>query len=119
MSMPHDDPKTQTRADGAARARIMAHPDPRLAETSRYMAHPVRFGNLRKALAGPTARLRRSPVIASSGVPRPKRHRDLALVIALLAVAVLVSASLPGGWAGASSASQSVQAAVASAYSSS
>ncbi len=65
----------------------MAYPDPRLAYTTRHMAHPVRHGPVVWASA-----------LARRITPKEGRRRELAIVLALLLAATAVSASLPGGW---------------------
>jgi lysophospholipase L1-like esterase len=105
--------KTQSRHDAASPSvpRVMAHPDPRVVQSSRYMAHPVHFVRLRKKLAGATSRFGgASSAITPRLLPKSQRHRDLAVVIALLTVAAIVAASLPGGWVGPSAASLSASA---------
>lgn len=96
----------------------MAHVEPKLSQTKRLMAHPVRRGPI-GALAG----LVSSAGARSSGFkfegdrsPASARRRDLALVVVLLLMATVVSASLPGGWANAGSPSGSGSGVVAAAF---
>jgi lysophospholipase L1-like esterase len=77
----------------------MAHPDPRVVQASRHMAHPVRFGRLRRASTGAASRV----------LPANQRHRDFAFAMVFLLVASGVAASVPGGWAGAAYVSPSAQ----------
>jgi lysophospholipase L1-like esterase len=86
----------------------MAHPDPKVAQTKRHMAHPVRLGRARALWASIQTHL---PAFASDGAPARlssdagfvapvrRRHRDLGLVLVFLAVAAAVTSTLPGGWA--------------------
>jgi lysophospholipase L1-like esterase len=87
----------------------MAHPDPKVAEAVRRMAHPIRrgpLGWLQNAFAARTAGT--GPAGADGGaarllgrfVPRDGRRKELAIVLALLLTATAISASLPGGWTG-------------------
>jgi acyl-CoA thioesterase I len=85
----------------------MAHPDPRLAHTTRRMAHPVRTGPLGWAKRVLGAHKLGSPTADSGGTasslvrritPRDGRRREFAAVLALLLAATAISASLPGGW---------------------
>ena len=83
----------------------MAHFDPKLTQSKRLMAHPVRRGPL-GAVAGllSPAEPRRSADAFDGGKPRlGRRHRELAAVLALLVVATVISASVPGGWANSTS----------------
>jgi lysophospholipase L1-like esterase len=83
--------------------RVMAHPDPRVAQSARRMAHPVRHGPiwwLQRASAAASPRLARF-------LPKDQRRRDLAVVLVLLLAATAASASLPGGWAARTSAGPS------------
>ncbi|HEX7491055.1 MAG TPA: GDSL-type esterase/lipase family protein [Candidatus Limnocylindrales bacterium] len=110
MSSPDEDPKIQSRHDigGVAQPRIMAHPEPRLAQSNRYMAHPVRFGRARRAWDSTTSRF--GGTVGGSlkrVLPAEQRHRDLAVVVVFILIASAVAASVPGGWAGAASAGHS------------
>ena len=107
---------------GKAIARQMAHFSPKVIQTKRRMAHPVRRGplwSLRNALAGllPIAN-EPVPALGSGDAPAPsstsRRRREFAVVLALLVVAAVISASLPGGWA-APSATPSASAILAAA----
>jgi lysophospholipase L1-like esterase len=97
----------------AAPQRDMAHPDPKVAEASRRMAHPVRWGRLRALLALVRTHLPDSAGEGGAGdagsvdevvVPARRRYRDLVLVLVFLAAATAVTASVPGGWANPSGA---------------
>lgn len=84
MSSPED--------GGGVPPRQMAHPSPKLAQTKRVMAHPVRRGpiwRVRRALAAP---------FFGRFVPKQRRGREVAVVLALLLVAGVISATLPGAW---------------------
>lgn len=93
---------------GKALARQMAHFSPKVIQTKRRMAHPVRKGVLASVRNGFTGLL---PIDNASAPTRGyidssgqysttrRRRREFAVVLALLVVAAVVSASLPGGWA--------------------
>jgi acyl-CoA thioesterase I len=79
----------------------MAHPDPKVIQTKRIMAHPVRrgpIGAIFGAFSGGSSR------DAEAGVEVARRRRDLTVVLILLLLAAVVSAGLPGGWIGSTSA---------------
>ena len=87
----------------------MAHPDPRVAQAGRRMAHPVRrgpLGWLQNTLAplttgsGPAGADGGASGLLGRLVPKDGRRRELAVVLALLLAATAISASLPGGWTG-------------------
>jgi lysophospholipase L1-like esterase len=81
----------------------MAHFDPKVGQTKRLMAHPVRRGPI-GAIAGLTAtESHRAGRITDERSRTAMRRRDLAVVLALLLVATVVSASLPGGWGNSTS----------------
>ena len=103
---------------GKMRPGQMAHFSPKVAQTKRLMAHPVRRGPLwavRGAIAGALPNASDSgPDAGSAGragrfAAVRHRRRELAAVFALLIVAAVVSASLPGGWARPASATPSGQ----------
>jgi lysophospholipase L1-like esterase len=83
----------------------MAHFSPKVTQSKRLMAHPVRRGPI-GAVAGflSPAESRRTAATFGDGKPRlGRRHRELAAVLALLVVATVISASVPGGWANSAS----------------
>ena len=94
----------------------MAHVSPKVAQSKAHMAHLVRRNPLRSA-GGALADLLPDSSGTGAGAastrflgrlaPKSKRGREVAVVVALLIVAVVVSASLPGVWAAAPSASPS------------
>ncbi|MGA3031155.1 MAG: GDSL-type esterase/lipase family protein [Candidatus Limnocylindrales bacterium] len=103
-------------ASAESQSRPMAHPDPKLAQSSRRMAHPVH----RNPVSSLTARLMellpntRDPGIYGAVArffsrlkPREQRRRELVAVLALLVAAAAVSASMPGGWAESATSSPS------------
>jgi lysophospholipase L1-like esterase len=81
----------------------MAHFEPKVGQAKRLMAHPVRRGPI-GAIAGLTAaESHRAGRITDERSRTAMRRRDLALVLALLLVATVVAASLPGGWGNSAS----------------
>jgi lysophospholipase L1-like esterase len=105
-------------AAGKALARQMAHFSPKVIQTKRRMAHPVRRGpiaSLRNAFTGllpiDNAPGHSGGFIDSSGQysTTRRRRREFAVVLALIVVAAVVSASLPGGWARSESPSSSAR----------
>ena len=117
MNPPGDRPKSRRKAEsGGAQPWDMAHLSPKVAQSKAHMAHPIRRDPLRSAggaIAGLVPDSSGAGVGGSSArflervTPRSKRGRGLAVLAAVLIVAVAVSASLPGGWAAAASASPS------------
>lgn len=94
----------------------MAHPDVKVVQSKRLMAHPVGRGTIERFRFSLSTRLGRGSTAEDSApthfgrrlVPNQQRHRELGLVLALLVAATAVSASLPGGWtAGSASPSPS------------
>jgi lysophospholipase L1-like esterase len=94
----------------------MAHPDQKVAQSARRMAHPVRHGPiwwLRRAVAA----VRPNPTGAGPSsaaarfllrfMPKNRRRWELGTVLVLLVAAAAISASMPGGWAAQPSASPS------------
>jgi lysophospholipase L1-like esterase len=79
----------------------MAHPDPKVVQTKRIMAHPVHRGPI-GAIFG--AFSGGSSENSEGRVDVTRRRRDLAVVLILLLLATVVSAGLPGGWVGSTSA---------------
>jgi len=94
----------------------MAHFSPKVAQAKRRMAHPVRrgpggwfraaFGDAEpgSAAAGSGGA---SAGLVRRFVPNAPRHRELLVVLALLVVAAVVCASLPGGLSGSAAAGSS------------
>jgi lysophospholipase L1-like esterase len=86
----------------------MAHPEPRLTHSNRYMAHPVRSGRERRALDSKASAGRGSFWSGLTRVlPAKERHRGLAVVVVFILIASGVAAGVPGGWAGSVSAGHS------------
>ena len=92
---------------GKALSRQMAHFSPKVVQTKRRMAHPVRRGRLwflRNAFVGllPFSSETGTGLGPGDALGQPstsRRRREFAVVVALLVVVAVVSASLPGGWA--------------------
>jgi hypothetical protein len=94
----------------------MAHPDPKVIQAKRQMAHPVRRKPLAASSGGLVSLL---PNTSDPGIygaaarfvarltPRAGRRRGLVVVLAVLVVAAVLAASLPGGWIDPASASPS------------
>jgi len=88
-------------APAVAPAIRMAHPDPKVIQTKRLMAHPVHrgpLGAIAGAFSGGSSEDVEGPVVVT------QKRRDLAAVLILLLLATVVSAGLPGGWVGSTSA---------------
>jgi lysophospholipase L1-like esterase len=104
----------------------MTQPDPKVAQASRCMAHPIRRNPL-TLLGGAFGAL--SSTFTETGLggsaakfiwrlaPKSQRRRELTAVLALLVAATAISANLLGGWAKppAASPSASIVASLASA----
>ena len=87
----------------------MAHPDPKVAEAARLMAHPIRRGPVGWLASTFATHATGSSLAGADGgaarmlgrlVPRDGRRKELAIVLALLLAATAIAASLPGGWTG-------------------
>jgi lysophospholipase L1-like esterase len=101
---------------GGPKAQDMAHPDPKVIQAKRQMAHPVRRKPLTPPSGGLAALL---PNTSDPGLygasarfvarlkPRQGRRRWLAVAMAAVVVAAALAAGMPGGWSGAASASPS------------
>ena len=117
MPVPDTEPAVETPvapavAPAVATAIRMAHPDPKVIQTKRIMAHPVHrgpIGAILGAFSGGPSRDAEGPVDVA------RRRRDLASVLILLLLAAVVSAGLPGGWMGSTSPGATQPAAVQSA----
>jgi lysophospholipase L1-like esterase len=90
----------------------MAHPDPKVIQTKRIMAHPVHRGPIGAILGAFSGGSSRD---AGGRVDVAQRRRDLTVVLVLLLLATVVSAGLPGGWMGSTSPGATQPAAVQSA----
>jgi lysophospholipase L1-like esterase len=94
----------------------MAHPDPKVIQAKRQMAHPVRRKPFAASSSGLASLL---PNTSDPGIygaaarfvarltPRAGRRRGLVVVLAVLVVAAVLAASLPGGLIDRASASPS------------
>ena len=102
---------------GAPKSQDMAHPDPKVTQAKRQMAHPVRRRPLEPAKGGLRGLL---PNTSDPGLygasarlvarlkPERRRHRWLVVALALVVTAAVLAASLPGAWNRTASASPSL-----------
>ena len=96
----------------------MAHFEPKVNTTKRLMAHPVRRGPI-GAITGFVAAADSRRTSGRGRAERSQvamRRRDLAVVLALLLLATVVSATLPGGWANSGSSGGSTGGMAAAAF---
>ena len=92
---------------GAPKSQDMAHPDPKVIQAKRQMAHPVRRRPLEPAAGGLRGLLPNtsdpglfgaSARLAARLKPRRRRHRWLVVGLGLIVTAAVLAASLPGEW---------------------